>query len=142
MDKAMRELISMLKPWPMLVAQIFLGGIMLSGGVMHFTNDPIVTYQSDFLTALYQTHYLWQLIGMIEIIGGSAILARQFMPLALLVLAPITTIIFTFHLSEIGKDVLHPGGIYIAIPVVIAHLVLAWYSRAQYRQLFAQKITI
>jgi putative oxidoreductase len=134
--------LSVLRPWPMLVAQIFLGGIMLSGGIMHFTNDPVTTYQSEFLTSLFQTHYLWQMIGIIEIIGGAAVLTRQFLPLALVILAPITTIIFTFHLSEIGKPVLHPGGIYIAIPVVIAHLILAWYCRAHYRAMFAQRIAV
>jgi hypothetical protein len=124
----------------LIVAQIFLGGIMMSGGFMHFTLDPVTAYRDDFLTALNATHYLWQMIGAVEIICAAAILTRRYMPLALVILAPITTIIFTFHLSQIGQPVFKPGGIYIAVPVLLAHLVLAWSCRAHYRDLFAPRL--
>jgi uncharacterized membrane protein YphA (DoxX/SURF4 family) len=124
-----------------IVAQVFLGGIMLSGGFMHFTVDTASAYHDEFLNALEDTGYLCQMIGATEIICAIAILTRRFMPLALIVLAPITTIIFTHHLSQVGQVVYKPDGIYIGIPVVVAHLFLAWHCREHYRDLFAAKLT-
>jgi putative oxidoreductase len=124
----------------LIVAQIFLGGIMLTGGIMHFTLDTEASYHDAFLTAIDATGYLWQMIGAVEIIGGIAILTLRYMPLALVVLAPITTVIFTLHLSQVGQEVYKPGGIYIAIPVLLAHLALAWNCREHYKALFAQKL--
>jgi putative oxidoreductase len=123
-----------------MIAQVFLGSIMLSGGVMHFSLDTEKAYHDAFLTAIDATGYLWQMIGAVEILCALAIFTRRFMPLALVVLAPITTIIFTHHLSQLGQTVFKPGGIYIAIPVVVAHLVLAWSCRAHYRALFVAKL--
>jgi hypothetical protein len=123
-----------------IVAQVFLGGIMLSGGFMHFTVDTASAYHDKFLNALEDTGYLWQTIGVTEIICAVAILTRRFIPLALIVLAPITTIIFTHHLSQVGQIVYKPGGIYIGIPVVLAHLLLAWHCREHYRGLFVAKL--
>jgi putative oxidoreductase len=113
--------------------QIFLGGIMVIGGIMHFTQDPVSTYQNSFLTALYDTGYIWPFIGLVELVCGAAILVRRGTSLALIVLALIILAIFAFHVSEIGQDVLHPGGIYIGTPVLLAHLALAWHYRSYYR---------
>jgi putative oxidoreductase len=124
----------------LIVAQIFLGGIMLTGGIMHFTLDTEKAYHDAFLTAIDATGYLWQMIGAVEILCAIAILTRRYMPLALVVLAPITTVIFTLHVSQVGQVVYKPGGIYIAIPVLLAHLALAWHCREHYKALFAQKL--
>jgi hypothetical protein len=124
----------------LIIAQIFLGGIMLSGGIMHFTLDTEKAYHDAFLTAIDATGYLWQMIGAIEIVCAIAILTRQYMALAIIILAPITTIIFTLHFSQIGQAVYKPGGMYIAVPVLMAHLIIAWYCRAHYAALFVQKL--
>jgi putative oxidoreductase len=124
----------------LIIAQVFLGGIMLSGGIMHFTVDTASAYRDIFLNALEDTGYLWQMIGATEIICAIAILTRRYMPLALIILAPITTIIFTHHVSQVGQAVYKPGGIYIGIPVLLAHLVLGWYCRDHYRALFLPKL--
>jgi putative oxidoreductase len=126
----------------MIICQILLGGIMLSGGIMHFTNDPIVTYQNDFLTAIFKTGYLWELMGVFEIICGIAILVRRYMPIALVVLAPISLMILTFHISELGHVVVKPGGIYIGIMVAATHAFLAWNYRSYYKDLLTFKAKI
>jgi putative oxidoreductase len=124
----------------LIIAQVFLGGIMLTGGIMHFTLDTEAAYHDKFLTAIDATGYLWQMVGAVELICAVAILTRRYMPLAIVVLAPITTVIFTLHLSQIGQDVYKPGGMYIAVPVLLAHLALAWHCRENYRTLFASKV--
>jgi putative oxidoreductase len=126
----------------LIVAQIFLGGIMLSGGIMHFTLDTEKSYHDAFLTAIDATGYLWQMIGAVEILCAIAILTRRYMLLALIVLAPITTVIFTLHLSQVGQVVYKPGGMYIAVPVALAHLALGWYCREHYRALFVSKLSM
>jgi putative oxidoreductase len=126
----------------LIVAQIFLGGIMLSGGIMHFTLDTQEAYHDAFLTAIDATGYLWQMIGAVEIVCAIAILTRRYMPLALVILAPVTTMIFTLHLSQIGQEVYKPGGMFIAIPVALAHLALAWSCRAHYHALFVAKLNM
>jgi hypothetical protein len=130
------------KGFGLILAQIFLGGIMLSGGIMHFTLDTETAYHDSFLTAIDATGYLWQMIGAVEILGAIAILTRFYMPLALVILAPITTVIFTLHLSQVGQVVYKPGGIYIAVPVVFAHLALCWCCRAHYKALFLRKLDL
>jgi hypothetical protein len=80
------------------------------------------------------------MIGAVEILCAFAILTRLYKPLALVVLAPITTVIFTHHLNQIGEVVYKPSGIYIGIPVALAHLALGWYCRDHYRALFKQKL--
>jgi putative oxidoreductase len=126
----------------MIVCQVLLGGIMLSGGIMHFTNDPIVTYQNDFLTAIFKTGYLWEFMGVIEAVCGIAILARRYMPIALIVLAPISLMILTFHISELGKVVVKPGGIYIGVMVALTHAFLAWNYRSYFKSLFEFKARV
>ncbi len=115
---------------------------MLSGGFMHFTVNTAEAYHDEFLNSLEATGYLWQMIGAIEIVCAIAILTRRYMPLALIVLAPITTVIFMHHLSQVGQEVYKPGGIYIAIPVALAHLALGWYCRAHYKALFEPKLIL
>jgi hypothetical protein len=124
----------------LIMAQVFFGGIMLAGGIMHFTLDTEKAYHDEFLNAIDATGYLWQMIGAVEIVCAIAIFTKRYMPLALIVLAPITTIIFTHHLSQIGQVVYKPGGIYIAIPVALAHLALGWYCRAHYKSLFVARL--
>jgi uncharacterized membrane protein YphA (DoxX/SURF4 family) len=128
------------KNFGLVIAQIFLGGIMLSGGIMHFTIDTEAAYHDAFLTAIDATGYLWQMVGAVEIVCAVAILTRRYMPLALVVLAPITTVIFTLHLSQVGHAVYKPGGIYIAVPVLLAHLILAWHCRKYFRTLFMRNL--
>jgi putative oxidoreductase len=126
----------------LIVAQVFLGGIMLSGGIMHFTLDTEEAYHDAFLTAIDATGFLWQMVGAVEILCAIAILTRRYMALALVVLAPITTVIFALHLSQVGQVVYKPGGMYVAVPVALAHLALGLYCRPHYRALFVPKLEL
>lgn len=115
---------------------------MFAGGIMHFTLDTEAAYHDKFLTAIDATGYLWQMIGAVELICAVAILTRRYMPLALVVLAPITIVIFSLHLSQIGEIVYKPGGMFIAVPVALAHMRLAWFCRAHYHALFTSRLIL
>lgn len=112
--------------------RIVLGILMLLGALTHITNSKEgVMANSAFITAMVNTGYLWQIIGTIELLAGVAILTGRFVPLTLIVLAPIALNILLFHLSNPS-----PEGIIIALAIIIPHLGLAWLYRQHYSSLF------
>ena len=64
--------------------------------------------------------------------------AKRFVPLALVVLAPITLNILLFHLSQPK----HPDGIGIALAIILPHLGLAWLYRQSFSGLFKPNASI
>ena len=83
-----------------------------------------------FGAALQKTGYMFQLIKGTEVVGGALLLSNRFVPLALVVLAPVVLNIFLFHLF------LTPGEIGMASLVVALEAALAWAYRAHYRSLW------
>jgi uncharacterized membrane protein YphA (DoxX/SURF4 family) len=114
------------------ILRIVLGLLMLLGAVTHVTNvKEGAMVDSAFITAMVNTGYLWQIIGITELLAGLAILAGRFVPLALVLLAPITLNILLFHLSRPSPD-----GISIALAIILPHLGLAWLYREHFSSLF------
>jgi len=77
----------------------------------------------DFMGAIMGTGYLFQLIKVIEITAGVALLVNRFVPLALVLLAPITVNIFLVHLM------LDPGGLLMGVFVLVANFFLLFAYR-------------
>jgi putative oxidoreductase len=112
--------------------RIILGLLMLLGALTHITNTKEGEMaNSVFITALVDTGYLWPLIGITELLAGLAILSGRFVPLFLILLAPITLNILLFHLSNP-----RPDGIGIALAIILPHLGLAWLYRKHFSGLF------
>jgi putative oxidoreductase len=112
--------------------RIVLGLLMLLGAAVHVTNAKEGEMaKSAFITAMVDTGYLWPIIGITELLAGLAILSGRFVPLALIVLAPITLNIFLFHVFHPSPD-----GISIALAIIIPHLGLAWLYREHFSSLF------
>ena len=121
------------------VLRIILGVLMLLGALTHVTNAKEgAMVDSAFITAMVNTGYLWPIIGVVELLAGAAILAGRFVPLALVVLAPITLNILLFHLSHPN----HPDGIGIALAILLPHLGLAWLYRQSFSGLFKPNASI
>jgi uncharacterized membrane protein YphA (DoxX/SURF4 family) len=115
------------------VLRIILGVLMLLGALTHVTNvKEGAMADSAFITAMVNTGYLWPIIGTVELLAGLAILVGRFVPLALIVLAPITLNILLFHLSNPS----HPYGIGIALAIILPHLGLTWLYREHFINLF------
>jgi uncharacterized membrane protein YphA (DoxX/SURF4 family) len=118
--------------------RIILGVLMLLGALTHITNAKEgAMADSAFITAMVNTGYLWPIIGTVELLAGVAILAGRFVPLALIVLAPITLNILLFHLSHPNPD-----GIGIALAIILSHLGLTWLYREHFSSLFKQNASI
>ncbi len=108
--------------------RLALGFLMLSGGIMHFT-VPVARWHLPLIDALKATGYMWELIGVVNIVGGAALLVGRFVPLALVVLAPISLNILLVHLANPGA-----GGIPIGLVIAGLHLVLVWQYRLECRR--------
>ena len=123
-----------------IAARVLLGLIFFVFGLnffFHFLPQPPMPAPAGaFAGAMFATGYLFQLVKVVEVSCGIALLAGRFVPLALTLLAPIVVNIFFFHAF------LAPAGIILPIIVVALEVFLAWSYRAAFRPLFAARPAI
>lgn len=118
---------------------IFLGsgisGMLMALGVvsMPVQNPPPSEGATAFMTGLMKSGYLFQLLKATEIVVGALLLAGRFVPLALIVIAPVVVNIFCVHAF------LMPSGLPIALLVVALEAYLGWAYRGSYRALFVAR---
>jgi len=83
--------------------------------------------------AMAESGYLFQFVKGTEVLCGVLLLANRFVPLALVVLMPITLNIIAFHLF------LAPDGTGMGIAILAAQLYLAWVHRRAYAPLLTPR---
>jgi uncharacterized membrane protein YphA (DoxX/SURF4 family) len=127
-----------------IVARVVLGIIFLGSGIfgmlmalgvvpMPPQKDVLSEAASAFMAGLFKSGYLFQLIKATEIVGGALLLANRFVPLALILLAPIVVNILAVH------ALLMPSGLPTALVVVALEAYLGWAYRDSYRALFVPR---
>jgi putative oxidoreductase len=116
------------------IPRILLGLLAAYGGVLHFTMD-VGIWKNSFLNSLYETGYLWQIIGLINLVAGVSLVINRFILLSLLVLLPITLNIFLYHLFY-----LTPSGLFIGVPMIILNLWCIWQYRTYFKHLIIPKL--
>ena len=79
-----------------------------------------------FLGALAATGYMFPVIKGTEVVSGLMLLANRFVPLALVLLAPVIINIVAFH------TLLEPGNFGMVGLILVAELFLAWSYRHAY----------
>ncbi len=125
------------KSLPTTIARTLLGLVMFVfglNGFLHFLPQPPLPGPAGaFIGALFGSGYLMYVVKAVEVAVGAALLANRFVPLALVVLAPITVNIVLFH------AVLAPAGLGVPLLVLALHLGLAWVHRAAYEPLLRAK---
>lgn len=118
-----------------LVARLFLGLVFFGAGVAFFFTTPPAMEGAvgDFFKGLMATGYFMYLLKGTEILCGLLLMSGMFVPLALVVLAPIILNIFLVH------SFIMPQGVPLAIVLGILEIYLAFFS-AEYspkiKQLF------
>lgn len=123
------------------IARILLGLMFFVFGLNGFLNfipppkDGIPEGAMAFSMAMMKTGYLMQLVKGTEILVGLLLLLNRFVPLALVVLAPVLVNIVAFHVF------LAPTGIPLLVVIVALHLYLAWTYRHVYRPLLTSRAT-
>jgi putative oxidoreductase len=121
-----------------LVARLLLGLIFLGSGIAFFftTPPPMEGPIGDFFKGMTATHYFFYLLKGSEIVCGLLLLSGMFVPLALVVLAPIVLNIFLVHAFMM------PEGLPLAIILGLLEIYLAFFS-PQYspaiKQLFRRR---
>jgi uncharacterized membrane protein YphA (DoxX/SURF4 family) len=119
------------------VARIILGLVFFVfglNGFLHFLpQPPMPAAAGAYVGALFATGYTFPLLKGVEVLSGTLLLAGLFVPLALVMLAPIIVNIVAFHL------VLAPGNYAVVGLVLIGELYLAWTHRAAFAPLFARR---
>lgn len=118
-------------------ARLLLGLIFfvfgLNGFLGFIPHPPMPEAAGNFMAALMATGYFFPVLKATEVAVGLALLSNRFVPLALVVLAPISVQIFLFH------AVLDPGGLVMAIVIVGLHAYLGWAYRENFRGVLAMK---
>jgi hypothetical protein len=121
-------------------ARVLLGLVFFTFGLdgfLHFMPQPdpstIPPGCAAFAGALMATGYMFPLIKGTEVVVGALLLANRFVPLALVLLAPVLVNIFLF------SAFLAPSGIWMPIALVALQLFLAWTNRRAYQPLLTAR---
>lgn len=92
-----------------LVVRILLGGLFLFGGIAFFFTTPPPMPPGDlstYMAGLTASKYFFYLLKGTEIFCGLCLVSGFFVPLALVILAPISINIFFVHLMLMGPATL------------------------------------
>ena len=87
-----------------------------------------------FMDGITATGYFMTLLKTTELVCGLAFVVGRFVPLATVVIFPITLNILFYHVF------VAPEGLPVAIPLMLGNLFLAYACRRNYRMLLAAKI--
>lgn len=90
----------------------------------------------DFFVAMMQTGYMLQLIAGTQLVAGALLLANRYVPLALVLLAPVIVNIIAFHVF------LLPAGIVPGAIAFVLEIHLAITHRAAYRSMLAARVPL
>lgn len=121
----------------MILTRISFGALFLIfglNGFFQFIPMPEPTPAAgDFLGALFRTGFIFPVIKVIEILVGIAMIANRFTSLALVLIAPILTVI-TLH-----NFLLDPQGIPLTVVILVMFAFLTCEHRENFKQLVALK---
>jgi putative oxidoreductase len=121
-----------------LLARLLLGlvfAVFGLNGFLHFIPTPpsIPGDAGVFFGVLTKTHYVYLTAG-VQCIAGVLLLADQYVPLALVLLAGMLVNILTFHITMM------PQGLLMPIVVTILWFIVSWSIRGHFAPLFVRKV--
>lgn len=119
------------------IIRILLGAIYFVFGLNFFFRvipvpEPVAP-AAAFEQAIFATGYLFPLVKIIEVVGGLMLLTNRFLPLGLVLLAPITLNILALHIF------LDPAGMPMAVMLAAMHLFLGFSHREAFRPLLVAR---
>jgi uncharacterized membrane protein YphA (DoxX/SURF4 family) len=119
------------------IVRTLIGLLFLMASVTYFLNlvpEPELTGgMKTFSEGLTASGYLMPLVKIIELLCGIAFLSGRFVPLAIVLIAPVVLNILLVNVF------LAPEGLPIAIALFAGILFLAYTCRSNYQTLFAVK---
>lgn len=122
-------------------ARVLLGLIYFVFGLNFFLNflpapPPPEGVAGSFLGGLFQSGYFFPVLKGIEVVVGALLIARLFVPLSLVILAPISLHILLFHAF------LAPANVALSVIILLLNLYLAWVYRDYYKPLLQSKSSL
>ena len=120
------------------VLRILMGALfVLTGlnGFFHFMPQPndMPAGAVALSMAFINSGYFMQLVMATQLVAGLLLLSNRFVPLALVLLAPVVVNIFAFHLF------LARAGLGVATFVAMLEIYLAWYHRKTFAPILTAK---
>lgn len=123
------------------IARVLLGLIFFASGLMGLLNlvPPPPKEQMPpglwaFSEAMKNTGFLLQLVKGTEVVVGTLLLLNRFVPLALVLIAPVIVNIVAVHAF------LAPSGLGMAVVILGLELYLAWSYRSAFRSMLGAKV--
>jgi putative oxidoreductase len=122
-----------------IIVRVLMGLVFLSASIIvlfHLMKHPpeLTGNAKLFMDGVTATGYFMTLLKVTELVCGLAFITGLFVPLATVVIFPITLNILLYHLY------VAPEGLPVAVPLMIGNLFLAFACRKHYRTLLAAKI--
>ena len=109
-------------------------------GFLHFVPPPqpgaVPEAAMALAIAFAKSGYLMQLVKGTELAAGALLLANRFVPLALVLLAPVLVNILAYHVF------LAPGSIAVGLVASVLAGYLAWSYRGAFRGVLAARATL
>jgi len=123
------------------IARLLLGLMFvvfgLNGFLLFLPPPPHIPGNAGaFSGAMMNSHYVYLTAG-VQALGGALLLADQYVPLALVMLAAVIVNILTFHIT-MWPQMLIP----FPILVTILWFIVAWPLREHFAPLFARKVEV
>jgi uncharacterized membrane protein YphA (DoxX/SURF4 family) len=116
-----------------LVVRILLGLMFFVfglNGILHFMKGDLPTGDAGQFADIMMRHNYMTFVAMLQVIGGLLLLVGRFVPLGLVILAPILVNILLFHF------LLEPKGVAVGIVATLLEVFLLWAYRRSFRGLF------
>ncbi len=117
------------------IARYLLGGVFLLFGLNFFFGFlPLDALEREsamkFMQGLHSSGYFMPFLKGVEIFMGLFLVLGFYVPLALVILMPVTLNVFLFNLF------LDPASLPLSIVLLVSHIYLAWVYRSHYAGLF------
>ena len=119
--------------------RLLLGLLFTVTGLNGFLNflpqprTPVPAGAMALAGAFLQSGYLFQLVAGTQLVAGLLLVSNRFVPLALVLIAPVIVNILAFHAF------LAPSGLGIASALVLVEAGLAWSYREAFRPMLARR---
>ncbi len=125
---------------PVFLLRLLYGAALLFFALNRFAGLlPLPVYEgaaAEFYNGLLASAYLMPLVASLQLFSGLALLTNRLVPLALVILAPVTVNILLFHL------LLDPAHILPALGIAAGHLLLLLAYRRYYRGILSAQAPV
>jgi uncharacterized membrane protein YphA (DoxX/SURF4 family) len=111
-------------------SRIFLGLILFVIGLNKFFYFLPTPPPDDFIKALINTGYMWELVGITEVVAGILLLINKWKGFALIFSAIISVNIVLY------RSMIDSTGIELALLVAILNILLMYFNWSSFKSLF------